>query len=529
LKNIDYPIKLYALKAPYLPTPDLSRLNRFDDAGLNLKTILKNRVNRIIATLLVVFAGLGIWWISQNNQAEVRIAILPIEYLSPEDGAQYISAGIHSAMIDELSKISSLIVTSRTSSNKYRNHEKSIPEIASELNVKLIIESELIEIRDSLRIKIRVIQAAPEEKQLWRKEYYRPTKEILAVYGDMALNVSEVADLEISEEEKSDLITFKQVDPDAYQAYLTGMGHLYEFSPNSLNKALQYFDLSLAKDSEYAPAYTGIAMVWGVRMQFGYVSKQEAKAEIVEAYNKALKFDKGTAVMHYNLAINNAWFFWDWEEADRQFRKTIELDAHDAKTRAYYAHYLNFMHRYEEAKIQADEALKLQPTNTTIRTLYAMHLNHSKEYAKAIQILKETLETDPNYGMALAALWTAYHNSNQYDKAAETAKIRYAAKGETEVVDILINNYIDYGYEHAMEQIAEAFILKRDSSYITPWQIATLYVRANNTEKSLDWLEKALKAEDPNMPYINCDPIFDKIRETDGFQRLLKKMGLPKD
>jgi tetratricopeptide (TPR) repeat protein len=231
--------------------------------------------------------------------------------------------------------------------------------------------------------------------------------------------------------------------------------------------------------------------------------------------------------MHYNLAITSTWFFWDWEKARKEFKEAILLSPKDAETRAYYAHYLNIMHRFAEGEEQAQEALKLQPKNSTIRTLYAMHLNHSGAFEKAIKVLEETLETDPAYGMALSTLWTVYHNSGQFDKAAETAKHLYALKGENTVVDILINNYVDHGYQAAMSEIARAFIVKSDTSYVTPWQIATLFVRADNRDEALDWLEKAYRAEDPNMPYINCDPIFDNLKETKRFQALLQNMALP--
>jgi tetratricopeptide (TPR) repeat protein len=158
-----------------------------------------------------------------------------------------------------------------------------------------------------------------------------------------------------------------------------------------------------------------------------------------------------------------------------------------------------------------------------------MHLNHNRRFTEAITILNSVLEQDPDYIMALSTLWTVYHNTNQFNKAMENAKLWYAAKKEDVMVDILINNYIDYGYQAAMEKIAQALIEKKDTSYVTPWQIATLYTRADNVDMALDWLEKAYLAEDPNIPHINTDPIFDNLRNTDRFKRLLDEMNLPYD
>ena len=524
LKNIDYRVKIYALVGQGLPYTTQGKILKLERSTGLLQVIRKSKVAQLSVVLLAAMIIAGIGWFMNKKPEELRLAILPIETLTKITDADYISAGMHSELIDLMSSISALSVTSRTSSSKYNQNEKSIPEIATELGVEWIVESELIKLSDTVILKVRLIEALPQEKQVWRKEYTRRTKDILSVYNDIALEISNITDISLTARELAELSSSTEIDPQAYQAYLTGMGQLYEFTKPSIEKAIHYFDLAIAKDPDFAPAHVGIAFAWAVRRQFGYVSSKEALPEIEKAAREAVRLDSTSAEVHYNLATSEAWLFWKWEEAEREFKRAIELDPDHAKARAYYAHFLNILHRDDEANPQIEKAILLQPDNSTIRSLYGMHLNHHRKYDLAIAVLEETLEDDPDYGMALSTLWTAYHNKKMYDKAIEVAKVLDLEKGELAVVDILINEYIDNGYNRAMEEIAEAYIIKMDTSYVTPWQIATLYVRAGNQDNALFWLQKGYKEQDPNMPYINVDPIFDVIRDTEEFQALLKEM-----
>ncbi|RKZ03359.1 hypothetical protein DRQ25_17845 [Candidatus Fermentibacteria bacterium] len=527
LKNVDYRVKTYSLQGQGLPVTPATKIKELSGSKSQINTALKSPYLHILLIFLGLLIIASLWWVLYMKKTELRIAVLPIKNMSMVENADFIVVGMHSELIDEISKIGALLITSRTSSSTYRDVEMAIPEIAIELNVKMVVESELTEFGDSVRLMVRLIQAFPEERQVWRKEYNKSTKDILTIYGDVAMEISRIAEIKLTEREIALFSAPREVNPQAYQAYLTGMGHLYELSRLGFDKALQYFNLSVARDPEFAPAYMGIARVWGGRRQFGFVSFSQAMPEHKKAFQKAVSLDSTTVEMHYGFALSNTWLFWQWEMAEKEFQRTIEIDPNHAKARAYYAHYLNIMQRSNEALPQIEMALELEPYSSAVQSLYGMYLNHTRQYDIAIEVLKKTLAEDPNYGMALSTLWTVYHNSKMYDEAVDIAKIVYAEKGDNKMVDILINEYVEGGYHKAMARMAEAYILKKDTTYVTPWQIATLYTRASNKEKALDWLEEAFIEHDPNMPYMSADPIFDEISDDPRFQKILKDMKLP--
>jgi len=227
------------------------------------------------------------------------------------------------------------------------------------------------------------------------------------------------------------------------------------------------------------------------------------------------------------LAGINTWTDWDWPGADREFRRAIELNPNYAQARVYYSHFLNYMGRPKEAAMQADRGLELDPLNTLFQGIYAMYLMQARRYDDAVALLRKILATAPNDAIALSTLRSAYHMKRMYKEALEIGKATYAAKGDQEAVDALERGFAEGGYQGALRRVAETLVERSKTTFVTPWQIATLYTRAGMNKEAIDWLEKAYQAHDQNMPYISVDPIFDDLRPDPRFQDLLRRMKLP--
>ena len=285
--------------------------------------------------------------------------------------------------------------------------------------------------------------------------------------------------------------------------------------------------LALEKDPNYALAYVGIANVWGGRQQQGLVPASEARPKAKAAATKALELDDTLAEVHHKLAGIRAWTDWDWAGADTAFRRAIEINPNYPDARAYYSHFLFMMRRPEEAMEQIERALELDPFNALFRAIYGMDLMYARRYDDAIAMLRETLRTAPNDWTALSTLRSAYHQKGMYEEALEIWKTSYAAKGDHEAEKALARGYAEAGYSGALSRVAEMLIARSRTTYVTSWQIGTLYTRAGKNDEALEWLEKAYEEHDGNMPYISVDPIFDGLRDNPRFQDLLRRMNLP--
>jgi len=523
LKNVDHLVKTYFLLDEGLPTPSKSK--EIELSRAKRKTAW-NRIYIYIAAILIAVSAIIGWRITHKAGKSIEaIAVLPVENLSENSDEEWLEAGIHHALIDEIGKIHALRVVSRTSSMKYQDSDMTVPEIARELNVDGIVEASFFKKGDSVNIQVRLIRALPEERQIWRQAYDRAIKNVLSIYNDVANAVAREANIALTSEEEAYLSITREVDPDAYEAYLRGMSHWEKLTESDLEKAMGYFEMARDIDPTYALAYAGIAHVWVGQMVQGFQPYSEAEPKSRDAARKALDLDSTLVEIHWMLAFNNFIYDWDWETLDIEFQRIIDLNPNYAIVRAYYAHYLAIMGRPEEGLFHSELATKLDPFNTLFQAIHGLTLKNARKYDEALIQLQKTLRTTPNERIALPALWAVYHEKHMYAEALQIAKRTYAAKGDSAAIEVLERGNREGGYKVAMQRTAEMMISRQDTTYVTPWQIGTLYARAGMKEETLEWLEKAYEAHDSNMSVINVDPLFDGLREDERFKNLLLQMN----
>ena len=460
-----------------------------------------------------------------HAEAIDSIAVLPLENLTGNAEQEYFVDGATDELIGQLAKIGALRIISRRSVMQYKGVKKPLSAIARELNVDAVIEGTVYKVGKSVRIRVQLTDAFPEERSLWSETYDRAMTDVLVMYSEMARTIADEIQLKLTVEEETSFASIRSIDPETYDAYLKGQFHWYKLTQKGLETALQYFQLALEKDPDNALAYAGIANVWSGQMAMGFVSTSEAAPKAKAAAAKALELDDTLAEVHYALAFVG-WIEWDWEGTWTAFRRAIELKPNYASARAYYSNFLHIMRRPEEAMAQIEQALKLDPFNPLFKALYAMDLMYARRYDEAIELLRNTLQTAPNDLVSLSSLRTAYHLKQMYEEALEIWKTSYSAKNDHEAVDALTHGYAEAGYSGALRRAAETLIARSHTTYVTSWQIGTLFTRAGENDKALEWLEKAYEEHDSNMPYLSVDPIFDDLRDDPRFQDLLRKMNL---
>jgi len=479
-----------------------------------------------VAVMLVVLAVVALQFIGGRPRAIQTLAVLPLENLSGDPQQEYFSDGIHEALITDLAQLGSLKrVIARSSVLRFKGTKTPLSQIAQDLKVDGLITGAVLRSGDRVRVTAQLIDPATEA-QIWAQSYERDLRDVLTLQNEIVSAITREVNVRLTPQEETRLASTRPVNPEAYDLSLKGRFSWHKLSRQGLDEALAYYTLALEKDPEYAPAYAGIAFVWGVLKQQGFASFDEATPKQKAAALKALQLDSTLAEVHYMLASMNTWTDWDWLGAEREYRRAIELNPNYPDARIYYAHFLNYMGRPKEAALQADRALELDPLNTLVQGIYAMYLMQVRRYDDAIALLRKILETAPDDSIALSTLRSAYHMKQMYKEALDIWKASYTAKGDQEAVEALDRGFAEAGYRGALRRVADMFVARSQKIYVTPWQIATLYTRAGMNEEAIDWLEKAYQAHDQNMPYIGVDPIFDDLRNDLRFQDILRRMKL---
>ncbi len=284
--------------------------------------------------------------------------------------------------------------------------------------------------------------------------------------------------------------------------------------------------MALEKDPNYALAYAGVAQVWSGREQMGFVPPPEATPKAKAAAVKAVELDDGLAEAHQWLAVVRAYYEWDYQAAEAEFQRAIELNPNYPDARVYYSHFLNWQGRPEEARAHIERALELDPFHNFFQYVYGVHLMFARRYDDAIVQVRKVLRTDPNLHMAQSVLWELFHEKGMYEEALAEAKKYFDLLGHSEVAEALDRGYAQGGYRGAMRIGAETLAARSGTTFVRPVAIARLYARAGENDRALEWLERAVKGRDPNMVLLSVLPRWDSLRDDPRFQDLLRRMNL---
>jgi len=498
-----------------------------DDSDKN-----KSMEIRLVIGILVLISILmvGGWWTWQKFGFDKRppirsLVVLPFDNFTGSDEYEYFVAGIHSSLIQDISKIGKLKVKSKTTANSYKETDMSVPEIASELGIDAAVEGSITCMgEDSVCVQIRLISAYNEEQQIWVQDYEVAKDQILNFYNDVTKKISQEINVVLTPQEENLLAEVKPVDPGAYDAYLKGRYYWDDLSLESLNKAREYLENAVEIAPDWAAPYAGLAQVWVGLAQMGLESPEIAGPKIMENLEKAIELDPNFPDSHYINGIIAVWTEWNWEKGEKEFLHALAINPSDAMSRIFYAHLLISLQRQDEAMSQAQRAVELDPMNPLLLGLYAVVAINGGAWEDARTHINKSLSLDPDGFFTNNILkFLAFHDKD-IEKILQTLRICWQMEESIlQKINIISEKEgFDVAYAEAIQQVG----LMNGS----PIDIAVGYMITNQPEKALESLETGFKMHDSNIPYItthlfNFEPLYGNPRFID----IVEKMNLPLD
>ncbi len=524
LKNVSYPVQVYAIRGEGISVPSQQKIKEPSSYRID------KRYRRIIIVVLIIVIAFAGWLIRELliSPTDTRIsslAVLPLSNLTGDLEQEYFVAGMQDALISELSRIGSLRIISRQSTLRFQGSILPMKEIAKQLNVDAIVEGSVVKSFDHVWIQIQLIKTKPEESSLLAQSYERELTDVMTMHKEITRDIANQIEVQLSAGVRSHLLDTGKVNTEAYEYYLKGQFHWNKLTRNDLDMAENYFTLAVEKDPEYALGYMGLAVTGMGRGQMGYAPWLEIARNSFQYINKAMELDSTLAEVHFVAAALNMWGFWNWEKADLEFKKTLDINPNYALALTYYSQFLCWINRPEDGLDHMALALKLDPFNTLYKEIYGMNLLFTEKYKEARLLLEGILETNPESPIALSTLRSVYHMQKRYEEALAIWK--RTLSNDPQALQILDKGYQEGGYSKALQRLAEMLTERSKTTYVRPWQIGTIYTRAGMKREAIEWLEKAYVAHDPNMPGIDVDPIFGYLRDESEFMTLIEKMNFP--
>ena len=487
---------------------------------------------RYAALILVplVLAAVGYAWYTREKPrpAISSIMVLPLENLSGDSAEEYFADGMTDALIGDLAQIGGLHVISRTSSMHYKGTKKSLPQIASEINVDAVVEGTVQRSGDRVVVRAQLIHAATD-RHLWVEMYTRDVRDVLDLQSEIAQAVARQVQIQLTPGEQARFSARRAVQPKAYDNYLQGR-YLYwnRRTEQNLNKAIEFFQNAIKEDASYAPAYAGLADCYNSLsvVQVGALPPGEGRRRAEEAAKKALELDSGLADAYTALGYINH-YNWNWTAAEQSFKRALELNPNYANAYNVYASYLMTRGRVDESIAAANRARELDPFSLAISAQRGFLLENARRYGEAIEQLRAVIAMDPNHYQAYWILGHTYAANEQFDEAVAAAE--KAAELSARAPGALGMLGLAYGLagrkEDATKILNELLELNK-TRYVTPAALVNVYLGLGDKEQAFVWLEKAYDERSNYIAYLKVFPILDPIRSDRRFAELIGRVGL---
>ena len=465
--------------------------------------------------------------LGRHQDAIESVAVLPFANDSADPDAEYLSDGITETLINNLSQIWNLRVVARSTVFRYKGKDIDPQKAGNDLHVRAVVSGRLLQRGNTLIVRAELMNVATGG-QLWGGQYNRKPEDVFALQDDLSREISEKLRLQLTGDEKQRLTKRYTEDAEAYRLYLKGRYHWNKRSPESLQKAVEYFRKALDKDPAYSLAYAGLADTYAHLSFFNVVAPREAMPKAKTAAEQGLEIDKDLAEAHVSLGYISFTYEGDWPAAGKHFEQALTLNPAYSRAHTFSAFYLSSLGRSEEALEVAKRALDLDPASPAVSHSLAVQLYLARKFDRAIEQAHHTLEMEANFAISYAVLGEAYLSKGMYQEGL-LALEKYSALSHTSATALAL-----LGYSHARLgerkealQMIEELKAASQQSFVPALFVALVYAGLEDKDQAFTWLEKAYEERFNRLAYLKVEALWDPLRSDSRFADLLRRVGIP--
>ncbi len=454
------------------------------------------------------------------------IAVLPFVNMSADPENEYFSDGLSEAIINSLTKIKGFKVVARTSAFSFKGKDVDIRDIGGQLDVNKVLEGSVQKAGNRLRITAQLINVS-DGYHLWSERFDRNMDDIFAIQDEISLAIVDNLRIKLLKGEKTKLVKRHTNDPEAYSFYLKGRYFYNKRKEEDMKRSVEYFKRALEKDPKFALPYAGLADTYAAFGFYHWLPYEKARSKAKEFAFKGLEVDDSVGETHAAYANYILWFEWQWAEAEKEYKKAIQLSPSDVEARHMYAHLLESSGRFDESIAEMGKALTLEPLQINLNHCMGNILLFSGDYNGAIDLFQKTIEMDPGFPLQYFWLGRAYLQTRELQKAIEIFE-----KG-TEFPSVNANvlgglglAYALAGRENDARKILDQLHKLSKEKYVDTSPFAYIYMGLGDKDKAFEYLDKCFDVGDMYLFYLPIDPIFKELHDDPRFAVLMHRMGL---
>ncbi len=481
-----------------------------------------------VLALIAVALFIGYLALRHPDDSIGAIAVLPFSNANPDPNTEYLSDGITESIINSLSQLPKLKVLARNTVFTYKGKDVDLKKVGRELNVEAIVTGTIRQQENRLIINASLVQV-PDGVQIWGEQYNREISDILNVQSEISRTISAQLKLKLTGEEQEKVAKHYTEDSEAYQLYLRGLYFWNKRSPQGFARALESFQDAIRKDPNYALAYAGLANTYTLLPAWALLPPKEGHPKARAAALKALALDDSLAEAHAALAHTEHNYEWNWKEAEKSYRRAIELNPNYAIAHHWYASFLLEMGRKEEAIAEKRLALQLDPLSLIINSDLGFVYYNARQYDRAIEQLQKTIELDPGFIWTYQNLGFVYEQKKMYaESIASFQKALSLSPDSMEIQAELARAYAASGDSAQARQLLERLLKASADHYVASFDFAMIYAALADKDRAFEWLQKAFDERSYQITSLQVEPRVDSLRSDPRFAKMIQAMNFPK-
>lgn len=449
------------------------------------------------------------------------MAVLPFKPILIDNRDEALELGMADTLITALSSLKDVVVRPTSTVRNYTSLEQDPVAIGRELRVEWVLDGSVQKLGEKVRVTVRLVNVA-DSLTLWAEKFDEKFTDIFAVQDSISERVAGGLASKLTGEEERRLTKRYTESAEAYQAYLKGRYFWDKSTPDGIAKAIEYFKQAIGIDANYALAYAGLADSYILLGVHGVIPQHEAVPKARAAAKKALEIDGTLAEAHFSLAVISRDYELDWPEAERHYRRAIELNPNSAPAHHWYSFGLSLMGRFDEAFREAKRAQEIDPLSLPINANVGVIFSMARQYDQAIEQYQKTIEMDPNFYFTHFLLGLVYVQKGMHDEAVSELQKARTLSDYPDTIALLGYTYAVSGKKKEALKLLDELSRRR---YVQPFAKAMIYTGLGDKDRALEWWEKAYEDRDWHVWVLKEVSFFEPLRSEPRFQDLLRRLG----